>query len=300
MNTRLVILGITLLAGVPVAGAVDEAFFDSDGVRLRYVVQGEGEAVVLLHGISRTVEHDWIQTGVLPALARRFQVIALDQRGHGRSDKPIGNEAYGAQMVEDVARLLDHRGLARAHVVGYSMGGRIALKFLATHPHRVRSVVLVGSGGVLDEGDIAVFQALAGELEAGRGLASFIPRIWPVGQSPTPEQVAAINAETMSRNDPAALAAVARGFAAWRLTPVQLATNRLPVLAVVGDLDSARAGVEQLPTRLPSLQVEVIAGADHLSVLSDPRLRECLRAFWEPRPGRDGRNAGLHLAPQGS
>lgn len=296
MNTRLATLGIALLAAAPVGG-VDSAFFDSDGVRLRYVVQGEGEPVVLLHGISRTVEHDWIQTGVLPALARQLQVLALDQRGHGRSGKPNGTEAYGIQMVEDVARLLDHRGLARAHVVGYSMGGRIALKFLATYPQRVQSVVLVGSGGVVEAEDAAVFEALAAELDAGRGFASFIPHVWPVGQVPSAEQVAAINAETLSRNDPRALAAVARGFAAWRVAPAQLATNRLPILAVVGDLDSARAGVERLQACLPSLKVEVIAGADHLSLLSDPRLLDVLRAFWAGRPGRAAGNARLHPAP---
>lgn len=296
MNTRLATLGIVLLAAAPVGG-VDDAFFDSAGVRLRYVVQGEGEPVVLLHGISRTAEHDWIQTGVLPALARQFQVLALDQRGHGRSDKPVGTDAYGVQMVEDVARLLDHRGLTRVHVVGYSMGGRIALKFLATHPERVQSVVLVGSGGVLEEEDAAVFRALAAELDAGRGFASFIPHVWPVGQVPSAEQVAAINAETLSRNDPRALAAVARGFAAWRVAAAQLATNRLPVLAVVGDLDSVRTGVERLQACLPSLQVEVIAGADHLSVLSDPRFLDVLRVFWAARPGPAGEKEGLHPAP---
>ncbi|MCZ7639916.1 MAG: alpha/beta fold hydrolase [Verrucomicrobia bacterium] len=297
MNTRLVTLGIALLVGAPVWSSADDAFFHSAGVRLRYVVQGQGEPVVLLHGISRTAEHDWIQTGVLPALARQFQVLALDQRGHGRSDKPVGTDAYGVRMVEDVARLLEHRGLARAHVVGYSMGGRIALKFLATHPQRVQSVVVVGSGGVLEEEDASVFQALAAELDAGRGFASFIPHVWPVGQVPSAEQVAAINAETLSRNDPRALAAVARGFAAWRVAPAQLATNRLPVLAVVGDLDPARAGVERLQVGLPSLQVEVIAGADHLSLLSDPRLLDVLRAFWAGRHGRTGGNARLHPAP---
>lgn len=297
MNTRLVTLGMALLVGAPVWGGVDSAFFDSAGVRLRYVVQGEGEPVVLLHGISRTAEHDWIQTGVLPALARQFQVLALDQRGHGRSDKPVGTDAYGVQMVEDVARLLDHRGLTRVHVVGYSMGGRIALKFLATHPERVQSVVLVGSGGVLEEEDAAVFRALAAELDAGRGFASFIPHVWPVGQVPSAEQVAAINAETLSRNDPRALAAVARGFAAWRVAAAQLATNRLPVLAVVGDLDSVRTGVETLQACLPSLQVEVIAGADHLSVLSDPRFLDVLRVFWAARPGPAGEKEGLHPAP---
>ena len=69
-------------------------------------------------------------------------MIAIDNRGHGLSDKPHDPQAYGINMVSDVVRLLDHLSIQKAHIVGYSMGGRIASVFLTEHPERVRTATL--------------------------------------------------------------------------------------------------------------------------------------------------------------
>jgi pimeloyl-ACP methyl ester carboxylesterase len=82
----------------------------------------------------------------MPQLSQEFRVIAFDNRGHGKSEKPHEANAYGLAMVQDVENLLDHLGLERAYIVGYSMGSAIALKFLTMHPDRVRSAVIGGSG----------------------------------------------------------------------------------------------------------------------------------------------------------
>ena len=83
-------------------------------------------------------------TGVL--LAKDFQVIALDVRGHGLSDTPTNEDAYGMELVEDIVRLLDDLKIKKAHIVGYSMGGVIAWNFIARHPDRVLSGTLGGMG----------------------------------------------------------------------------------------------------------------------------------------------------------
>ncbi|MEJ2372179.1 MAG: alpha/beta fold hydrolase [Gemmatimonadales bacterium] len=127
------------LAGQETSSA--ERFFDSDGVRIRYLDIGDGEAVVLLHGFSLSAEANWSLTGLLDSLPQEYRMLALDQRGHGRSDKPHDPEAYGLEFVEDVIRLLDALEIETAHVVGYSMGGGVALRLAAHHPDRVRSVV---------------------------------------------------------------------------------------------------------------------------------------------------------------
>src|SRR5688572_2364514 len=109
----------TMQATLPLARpGLEDFFFDSAGVAIRYVEAGTGAPVVLVHGYTSDLEDQWIGTGVLPALARMHRVIAFDARGHGRSGKPHAPAAYGPEMALDVVRLLDHLGIARAHVVG--------------------------------------------------------------------------------------------------------------------------------------------------------------------------------------
>jgi pimeloyl-ACP methyl ester carboxylesterase len=122
-----------------------DKFFDSRGVKIRYVDVGRGEPVVLIHGFSSSLDANWGQTRVIDALAKYFRVVALDCRGHGKSDKPHDAASYGLAMIDDVARRLDHLGIAKAHIVGYSMGGAIAGKFITTHPDRVITAVFGGS-----------------------------------------------------------------------------------------------------------------------------------------------------------
>jgi pimeloyl-ACP methyl ester carboxylesterase len=105
--------------------------FDANGVKISYFVQGKGEPVVLLHGWLSSAGVNWALPGTSALLAKDYQVIALDVRGHGLSDKPTKEDAYGPELVEDVVRLLDHLKIEKAHVVGYSMGGIIAANFLA-------------------------------------------------------------------------------------------------------------------------------------------------------------------------
>jgi len=96
--------------------------FDSNGVSIQYTVEGQGEPVVLIHGLHASTDINWRAPGIIKALAENYQVIAMDVRGHGHSGKPEQEEAYGMEMVEDVIRLLDHLKIKKAHVVGYSMG----------------------------------------------------------------------------------------------------------------------------------------------------------------------------------
>ena len=129
------------------AFAADAHQFDSDGINIRYFSEGQGEALVLIHGFSGSAETAWIRPGVFDALVGAgFHVIALDNRGHGGSDKPHDPASYGVNMAEDVRRLLDHLGLERAHVVGYSMGGKIANTFRSRHPQRLITLTLGGYG----------------------------------------------------------------------------------------------------------------------------------------------------------
>ncbi len=111
----------------------------SDGARIHYEVHGTGEPVLLIMGLGSNA-YGWWRT--IPWLSQRYQVIAFDNRGTGRSDVPEGPYAI-AQMADDAAAVLDVTGHRTAHVVGASLGGMIAQRFALAHPERVRSLILV-------------------------------------------------------------------------------------------------------------------------------------------------------------
>jgi pimeloyl-ACP methyl ester carboxylesterase len=118
-------------------------FFDSAGIKIHYSDVGAGEAVVLVHGFASTVEHNWGGTGWIAALSKKYRVIAVDVRGHGLSDKPREPRSYGyANMGADVTRLMDHLGIERALLMGYSMGASIAIELMLSRPERFRAIVL--------------------------------------------------------------------------------------------------------------------------------------------------------------
>ena len=111
----------------------------SDGTRIHYEVHGSGEPVLLIMGLGSNA-YGWWRT--IPWLAERYEVIAFDNRGTGRSDVPEGTYEIG-QMAADAAAVLDAAGHATAHVVGASLGGMIAQRFALAYPARVRALVLV-------------------------------------------------------------------------------------------------------------------------------------------------------------
>ena len=200
----------SLLSGAAVAA--DARYFDSDGVSIRYFSRGQGEALVLLHGFSGSAETAWIRPGNFDTLAEAgFHVIALDHRGHGGSDKPHDPASYGVNMAEDVRRLLDHLDIDRAHIVGYSMGGKIANTFRARHPRRLITLTLGGYGWP--------WRGQAATLEASR--ETLMQRTLGPG------------------NDVDALAAYRVGSNDLVPSEENLRGNGIPTLSIVGTEDAA-------------------------------------------------------------
>src|ERR1700742_2570354 len=120
-KSLLTLSAIAFLHFAIIARAADYTF-DSAGVKIHYIVEGQGEPVVLIHGYAASIATNWGAPGIVKKLSENYQVIALDKRGHGQSDKPHDAAAYGPVMFEDVLRLMDHLKLKKAHIVGYSMG----------------------------------------------------------------------------------------------------------------------------------------------------------------------------------
>ena len=266
------------------ARSADELFFDSNGVKIHYTDEGQGEPVLLIHGFIADITINWTIPGTRKALAQDYRVIAIDNRGHGLSDKPHDADKYGLEMVEDAVRLLDHLKIEKAHVVGYSMGGIITLKLVATHPERLRTVTL-GGAGWMREADLAG-DTFADALEKNGDLSQFINGLVAPGKPKlSDQQMKLITTMIASLNDMQALAAVARGWKKLVVTEQELEAIRVPTLALVGANDFVKPKVDNLQGRVPELKTVIIPDADHLAAFSSPLFIENLKAFLDQHRG---------------
>jgi pimeloyl-ACP methyl ester carboxylesterase len=284
----LALLGFLFAFGLVGVACSDEGFFDSQGVKIHYTVQGEGEPVLLIHGFTMNLQTQWAP--IIRALEGEYRVIAIDNRGHGRSDKPHDPQKYGAEMVEDQVRLLDHLDIDRAHVVGYSMGGFITNKLLVTHPDRVKTATLGGAGWSREnDARMKTMTDLAESLEAGRGITPLIERLTPAGRpKPTEEQLRTINEMVMFTNDPKALAAVIRGMQGLVVAEEQLRANQVPTLALIGEEDPLKEGVDALAGIMPNLEVVVIDDADHMDAPRRAEFIDQLKQFLAKHRDKEG------------
>jgi len=263
-------------------------FFDSAGVRIRYIERGIGEPVVLVHSYAGDLESQWIETGVVDALAQSYRVIAFDVRGHGESDKPHDPAAYGLETAWDIVRLLDHLQIGQAHIVGYSMGAHIISKLLALRPQRFITATLAGASGRREwtAEDDRRAEIESNEMERGL-LNSQLRRLRTPGTPlPGEDEMRSISAKFLEGKDRRALAALRRSNKAQVVSPGEMAAVRVPVLGIVGSNDPYRASFDELRKIMPALQVVVLDGATHITapVHSEfiPRLLGFLQIHAEP------------------
>jgi pimeloyl-ACP methyl ester carboxylesterase len=232
--------------------------FSNGLVEIAYLDEGAGESIVLVHGFASTKEVNWVGpswTGTLTRAGRR--VIALDNRGHGQSSKLYEPADYHtAKMADDVRALLDHLGLPRADVMGYSMGARVSAFLALEHPDRVRSLILGGLGVHLVEG-VGLPESIADALEA--------PSLADV-TDPSGRQFRAFADQTKS--DLRALAACIRG-SRQTLSRAQVATIRTPTLVAVGTGDDVAGSAQGLAALIPGAKSLDVPGRDHMLAVGD-------------------------------
>jgi pimeloyl-ACP methyl ester carboxylesterase len=237
-------------------------FATFDGVVLAYeTYPGGSPPVVLLHGFAADSDGNWVRPGVVEALVNAGrEVVTLDARGHGQSDKPHETTAYdGDAMVRDVQALLDHLDIPSADVVGYSMGS-ITTAGLAAVDKRVRRAVLGGMGGALIGKGGDGSQGAAGRAAIADALVAEDPGSI-TGRAPRTfrrfaEQTGA---------DRLALAAIQRSA---RPGPPDLAAITAPVLIITGSADVQVGSPYDLAEAIPGAQVRVVGGT-HLSAVND-------------------------------
>jgi len=247
--------------------------FIHNGVEIAFREQGKGDPVVLVHGFASNMEVNWVAPGWFSTIAGAGRrAIAIDNRGHGQSTKFYDPAAYhSALMAGDVAALMNHLGIARADIFGYSMGARIAAFCALAAPARVRSAILGGLGSNLVTG-AGLYDGIAEALEA-----------------PSLEDVSDVKGymfrsfaeQTMS--DLKALAACMRG-SRQTLSKEEVAKISVPVLVAVGTNDPIAGSARALAELIPGAEALDIPGRDHMLAVGDRAFKQGALDFLARRP----------------
>ncbi len=236
------------------------SLFFHDGLQLAYFDEGDpsGAPILLIHGFASTAVVNWVHPGWLKTLGDAgFRVIAIDNRGHGNSDRPHDPEAYYPPlMAADAAALLSHLGIDRAHVMGYSMGARVSAFLALEHPERVRSLIFGGLGIGLCDGvgdwDPIAEALLAPSLDdvthaRGRMFRAFADQ---------------------TRSDRFALAACIRTSRVL-VSREQVARIDQPTLIGVGTKDDIAGSPQELAALMQNATALDIPGRDHMLAVGD-------------------------------
>lgn len=242
--------------------------FQSDGLSLAYQSFGEGFPVLCIHGFASSGKVNWIETGWVETLTQAgYRAITLDNRGHGDSDKPTDPELYyPALMAEDAVRLLDHLGIERAVILGYSMGARISAFMAYEHEDRVTCAIFGGMGmnlinGLSDGNDI-----IAGLLAPSLAeLTHPTARQFRIFADHTGADRAALAACMETSRQPMARADVRR--------------TAVPVLVAVGEADEMAGPPGPLAELLPQGEAFVIPKRDHMRATGDKAFKAAALEF---------------------
>ena len=245
-------------------------------VTLRYRDAGTGDPLILIHGYSAALES---MTGIAGALPPQYRTVALDVRGFGRSSKFAEPARFGLLLVDDVVRLMDHLKIARAHVLGHSMGALIAANVAARYPDRVSSAVLVAGPFYADEATFThETSRWVTDLESGAGLKNFILWLFPAWQ---PQMADMFNARALKTNDLGSLIAVMKSLP--KLTIAGLPNDGDKVLLVAGTGDPLFPLSPAFVKQSPGAGFVEVAGADHVNVILNAEAVAAMRAHLAPR-----------------
>ena len=261
-------------------------FAPTEGARLHYEVEGEGEAVLLIMGLGMA-STGWWRT--VPVLAEGFRVITFDNRGAGRSDSPRGPYTL-AQLAADAVAVLEAADEERAHVYGLSLGGMIAQELALRDPVRVRKLVLGATtpGGrrheLPDEATLG-FLERRGKMPAEEGVWASVP--YNYGQVTRLQHADRIGEDVVQRLrfPPTTDGYKAQLAAAWRFDAVdRLSQLTTPALVLHGSEDRMIpvSNGRRLAEAIPDAQLQILEGAGHLYPTDAPEAdRDVLRFLAE-------------------
>ena len=251
---------------------------DIGGAPIAYEDQGDGDAVVLVHGFAASMKENWERSGWISMLVRaRRRVVALDLRGHGQSAKFYEPSAYSFDVfAKDVVTLVEHLQLKKPDLIGFSLGARVVLQCLLSRPEKFLLGVLCGVGELLldpkSDRDPEGF-AKAMEAPSADGISDDMARrfrLFAEGQG----------------QDLRALAAVSRGLNAhprlW--TAAELGTIKHETLVVAGNGDDLAGAPEPLARAFANAKAVRVPGCGHMDCLIQPMFKGAVMDFLAGMP----------------
>ena len=242
--------------------------FNSDGVEIAYQQWGEGKPILLIHGFASNVNVNWRDTGWVVALTDAgYRVIAIDNRGHGESEKLYDKSLYLAPMMaEDARRLLDHLKIEQTAVMGYSMGARISAFLTMHNPARVACVVFGGMASNLVHG-VGGAEAIAQALLA------------PTLADVTDREARGFRIFADStKADKQALAACIMSSRV-KIKAEALGAIQSPALVVAGELDDVAGSVDRLVAMLPNARGVTLPKRNHMNAVGDGGYKAAVLSF---------------------
>jgi pimeloyl-ACP methyl ester carboxylesterase len=247
--------------------------FHHDGLELAFIDEGEGEPVLLIHGFASSIRVNWVAPGWVKTLRDAgYRVVAIDNRGHGQSQKSYEPEDYRpSRMAGDAAALLDHLGIARAHLMGYSMGARVCAFAALEHPHKVATLVFGGLGIGMVEG-VGDWDPIA------QALLADDPASIPDARG---RMFRAFADQTGSdRKALAACIATSRDL----VSKADAARIAQPALVAVGTTDDIAGSPQRLAGLMPDAEPFAIEGRDHMLSVGDRSFKKRVLAFLSAHP----------------
>ena len=236
--------------------------FPNSGIPIAYEVHGEGLPILCIHGFGSSGKVNWIDTGWVEALKQAgYQPITYDNRGHGNSRKAYDSQLYYAhEMAEDARGLLDHLGIGRCPVLGYSMGARIAAFLALRHPERVTCAIWGGMGlnliSGLDDSEAIIEGLTADSLEQVKGR---VARMFRIFADHNGSDRAALAACMVTSREP--------------MSEAQVRAISVPVLVATGAEDEMAGAPEPLAAMLPQGEAFIIPRRDHMRATGDKEFK---------------------------
>lgn len=247
--------------------------FHSNGIAIAYGTHGEGQPILLIHGFGSSGKINWIDTGWVKTLTDAgYRAITYDNRGHGGSRKLYDTKLYFAHdMAEDAMHLMDHLGIERCPVIGYSMGARIAAYLCLNHPDRVSAAVFGGMG---------------------RNLISGLEDSEEISTALTAESLDQVTGRTgrqfriFADHNKADRAALAACMVNSREPMPEADVRRIttPILVAVGETDDMAGSAAELAKLLGNAEPFTIPRRDHMRATGDPAFKNATLDFLSRHP----------------
>ncbi len=231
-------------------------------ISIYYEVEGKGPPLVMLYGLTGNIE-GLRETGYVDALKDEYQIILMDFRGHGKSDKPHDPAQYTIEkIVGDIIAVLDRLGIKTANFMGYSFGGGICYELAKRIPERIKGMIIGGCGAQNPPPEILEGQIKLYESGADNIIATYEQN------GPLPPDVKA----HILANDYKALAAVCKGMMTFPPVINDVPKMKMPILLYVGEKDFGFSAVVETHKMLPNASLFTLPGLDHMMGSGSPDL----------------------------